>query len=337
MIVWGGAWRAGNASIWLDDGAAYDPVGDRWRPIATSPLGPRADAFAAWTGKEALIWGGRPGTVAAFGYDDFIDGALYDPARNTWRPMAAFPPGARWGARAVWTGTVLVVWGGARAADADDAPRLADGAVYNPATNEWKKLPASPLTARLSPLGATRNGFVLLSWGYGQNNNPEPTSAVYDPAAGKWAPAAPAPDGQLDRCLDTSGCVGTDAGGRVVFASEGLAWDPSADRWSTIAAGPFTDPQLDGEARAWTGSRVMVLGGGTYEGGDGPEPPPVKVRGDGAAYDPAADRWDPLPASPLAARARARAVWTGREFVVWGGEADYSHRADFADGAAYTP
>src|SRR5581483_5568787 len=43
MIVWGGAWRAGNASIWLDDGAAYDPAGDKWRRLANSPLEPRSD------------------------------------------------------------------------------------------------------------------------------------------------------------------------------------------------------------------------------------------------------------------------------------------------------
>jgi hypothetical protein len=30
-------------------------------------------------------------------------------------------------------------------------------------------------------------------------------------------------------------------------------------------------------------------------------------------------------------------VWTGREFIVWGGEGDESHRAQFDDGAAYTP
>ena len=338
MVVWGGAWRAGNASIWLEDGAAYDPAGDRWRSIATSPLGPRERAFAAWTGKEVLIWGGVPGTKAAFGYDDFVDGALYDPAKNTWRSMAKFPLGPRWGIQAIWTGTVLVVWGGARASDAEDAPRLADGAAYDPATNEWKKLPASPLSARLKPLGAAWNGSVLLSSGYGQENAPQADSAVYDPATSTWRPAAAAPVPSGGICVVVGSCTGVDTGARVVFIAEGLVWHPSADRWSTIAAAPFTDHLLDGAARAWTGTRVLAFGGGTYESsGDAPEPPPAKVRRDGAAYDPAADRWSPLPASPLAGRARAAAVWTGREFIVWGGEADYAHRAEFADGAAFTP
>ena len=131
--------------------------------------------------------------------------------------------------------------------------------------------------------------------------------------------------------------MGIPAGNRVLFSSDGLAWDPSADRWAKIAPSPFVEPQLDGEARAWTGSRLMVFGGGAYEGGDGGEPPPVRVRTDGGSYDPVGDRWEALPPAPLSGRGRARGVWTGREFIVWGGEADYNHRAEFADGAAYTP
>ena len=338
MVVWGGAWRAGNANIWLDDGAAYDPVGDRWRRIASSPLPSRAEAFAAWTGKEVLLWGGRPGTQGQYGYDEFVDGALYDPAKDRWRPMAAFPLGPRWGARVVWTGTHLVVWGGARAADPDDAPRLADGAAYDPAANTWKKLPASPLSGRVSPMGAPRNGSALLSWGYGQDNAAEPASAMYDPDRGKWTPAAPTPPpGDAGRCLVEEGCTGIDTGQRLVFTGEGLAWNPSADRWAAIAPGPFANPQLDGAGRAWTGTRVMAFGGGVYGGGDGPEAPPATVRTDAASYDPVADRWDALPPPPLAGRARIAAVWTGREFIVWGGEGEFSHRADFADGAALTP
>jgi hypothetical protein len=82
---------------------------------------------------------------------------------------------------------------------------------------------------------------------------------------------------------------------------------------------------------------VVVLGGGVYGGGDGPEAPPETARNDGAAYDPVADRWEALGQGPLAARARTSGIWTGREFIVWGGEGDYSHRAQFDDGAAYTP
>ena len=340
MVVWGGAWRAGNASIWLDDGAAYDPAGDRWRRIANSPLAPRSEAVSAWTGREVLIWGGQKrSSLAGFG-DEFSDGALYDPAKNSWKPMAPWPLAERYGARAVWTGSRLVVWGGASAAAGEDPPPLADGAFYDPSDNRWTKMSAGPLGGRIAPLGGARGGSALFSWGPAEARDgqrvPASDSALYDPTRNSWSPAAPVPAPPKQTwCLDPAGCVGVDTGNRVVFAGQGLAWDQPADRWSTIANSQLSDPFLEGKASAWTGSRVMLWGGGTTNSpGD---VPPATVHAGGAAYDPAADRWEPLPVAPLAGRARATAVWTGRELIVWGGEGPENHRAQFDDGAAYTP
>jgi N-acetylneuraminic acid mutarotase len=338
--VWGGAWRAGNASIWLDDGAAYDPAGDRWRRIASSPLASRSEAFIAWTGKEVLIWGGlMKASITGFG-DEFSDGALYDPARNTWRPMAAWPLTDRYGARAVWTGKRLVVWGGASAAAGKDPPPLADGAAYDPATNKWTEMAAGPLAGRIAPLAGARGDAALISWGPGEARDgqrvPASDSALYDPGPNRWTPAAAAPaPPKRTWCLDAAGCVGVDTGRSVVFAGQGLAWDAAGNRWSLIAASQFADPFLEGKAQAWTGSRVLFWGGGTTD--DPGDVPPATVVPAGAAYDAAANRWESLPAAPLTPRARATGVWTGREFIVWGGEADYHHRAQFDDGAAYTP
>jgi hypothetical protein len=341
MVVWGGAWRAGNASLWLDDGAAYDPAGDRWRRIANSPLAGRSEAFIAWTGSQVLIWGGQKReSLTGFG-DEFSDGALYDPAKDTWKPMAAWPLAERFGARAVWTGKRLVVWGGASAAAGKDPPPLADGAAYDPADNTWTKLPTAPLAGRVAPLAGARGDAALFSWGPGEVRDgkrvPVSDSALYDSGSNRWLPAAaaPAPPKQT-WCLDPPGCVGVDAGSRVVFAGQGLAWDAAGNRWAGLAPGPFADPFLEGKAQVWTGSRVMFWGGGTTDSTLG-DAPPATVTAAGAAYDVAADRWEGLPAAPLAPRARAAAVWTGRELIVWGGEADYSHRAQFDDGAAFTP
>ena len=333
MIVWGGAWRAGEADIYLGDGAAYDPAADTWRMLPPSPLEPRSDHFAAWTGKEMLIWGGQPGVEILAG-NEFGNGAAYDPVTDRWRPMARFPLTPRYGARALWTGRLLVVWGGARAEDGDDPPKLSDGAAYDPAADRWIKLPDSPLAGRISPLASSRGGVAFFSWGLGKDH-PEAGSASWDPASGKWSPAAPAPPTTTSWCFDLAGCVGVDTGRRVVFAGEGLAYDPAADHWSVVAKSPFADPFLDGKAIAWTGRQVVLWGGGRYETES--DAYPSKVTPGGAAYDPAADRWDPLPAGPLAPRARARAVWSGAEVIVWGGESAYDKRVQYADGAAFTP
>lgn len=340
MVVWGGAWRAGNASIWLGDGAAYDPAGDRWRRIAEAPLAPRSEAFIAWTGTHVLVWGGqKQGSITGFG-DEWSDGALYDPAKDTWKPMAQWPLAERYGARAVWTGQRLVVWGGASSAGGQDPPPLADGAAYDPGANRWTKMAGAPLAGRIAPLGGARGDGALFSWGPAAARDGQreaaADSALYNPGANRWSPAAAAPaPPKRTWCLDASGCTGVDTGSRVVFAGQGLAWDPAGDRWTVIAASAFADPFLEAKAQAWTGSRIVLWGGGTTESpGDRP---PATVMAGGAAYDPAADRWEALPAAPLSPRARAVAVWTGRELIVWGGEADQSHRADFDDGAALTP
>jgi hypothetical protein len=196
MIVWGGAWRAGNASIWLDDGAAYDPAGDKWRRIATSPLAPRSEASIAWTGTQVLVWGGqKQGSISGFG-DEFSDGALYDPAKDTWKPIAAWPLAERYGARVVWTGKHLVVWGGASSGGGQDPPPLADGAAYDPSNNRWTRMAGGPLAGRIAPLGGARGDSALFSWGPAAMRDgqrvPAADSAVYDVGGNRWSPAASA-------------------------------------------------------------------------------------------------------------------------------------------------
>ncbi|HLF40161.1 MAG TPA: hypothetical protein VI854_01675, partial [Acidimicrobiia bacterium] len=136
-------------------------------------------------------------------------------------------------------------------------------------------------------------------------------------------------------CFDLAGCVGVDTGPLLLFAGEGLAYEEAADRWSTLPENEYADPFLDGKATAWTGRLAVVWGGGSYEAEE--DAPPARVAPGGAAYDPSATTWTALPAAPVPTRARARAVWTGAEFIVWGGESGYAERTQFADGAAWTP
>lgn len=87
-------------------------------------------------------------------------------------------------------------------------------------------------------------------------------------------------------------------------------------------------------AAAWTGRQLVVWGGGSGRAGEG-DGGNWHPSESGAAYDPAADRWDVLPTAPIPARLAATAVWTGREFIVWGGAAGQDRF--FSDGAAYDP
>ena len=76
----------------------------------------------------------------------------------------------------------------------------------------------------------------------------------------------------------------------------------------------------------WTGRELFYWGGDTDYGGT--------AHADGAAFEPAARTWRPLPRGPLAGRASAAAVWSGREVLVWGGQAGDT---EWGDGAGFDP
>jgi hypothetical protein len=100
-------------------------------PAKGSPA-PRKMHSATWTGKEWLIWGGILITDPERGRELYGDGASFEPANQVWSsiPISSEFPG-RFGHSAVWTGTEMMIWGGAR------ADTLNTGARYNPATRTW--------------------------------------------------------------------------------------------------------------------------------------------------------------------------------------------------------
>jgi hypothetical protein len=85
--------------------------------------------------------------------------------------------------------------------------------------------------------------------------------------------------------------------------------------WRTIAAAPIAG--RDGAAAVWTGRQLLVWGGHGRLPGAGLRP----LR-EGAAYDPAADRWQPIPTAPAGVQGTsAAAAWTGTRMLVWLGNA----------------
>jgi hypothetical protein len=59
MVVWGGLRHLpGGKLAYPDDGAAYSPHGNRWRPLAKAPVPGRAMPLTVWTGDRAIFIGG---------------------------------------------------------------------------------------------------------------------------------------------------------------------------------------------------------------------------------------------------------------------------------------
>jgi len=129
VVVWGGDdGTAGPSTNYLPNnyygqGAAYNPLTDTWRKIASSPLKSRSGHDAVWSGTEMFILGGtHPAPDGTGRYLDSV--AAYNPATDAWRSIplpAAVPtdtasttwvPTARAGAVAVWTGTQVMLVGG---------------------------------------------------------------------------------------------------------------------------------------------------------------------------------------------------------------------------------
>jgi hypothetical protein len=161
------------------------------------------------------VWGGTDG------YQDFADGAAYDPVTDQWRLLAVSPLAAR-RTPAVWTGSEMIVYGGSSGGDrttGNGAFALADGAAYDPVGDAWRSIAPGP----------AHPGFVPV-----------------------WTGSS-----------------------MILFAKGGaVVYEPATDTWRT---GDFAwgDVPHDDRSPVWTGSKVLLLG--SYDGSTG-----------GAVFDPSA-------------------------------------------------
>jgi hypothetical protein len=110
--------------------------------------------------------------------------------------------------------------------------------------------------------------------------------------------------------------------------------------WTTLAP---PDQVITEPAIATSDSALFLWGGYLYTGNSDEEP-----SASGSLFDQATGEWHRLPDSPLDARIDPASVWTGDEFLVWGGSdmGEGSRAAGrplapvtrfFDDGAAYDP
>ena len=145
IIVWGG----GIDGSFLNTGGRYVPATDVWQTTSLSSApSPRWFQAAVWTGREMIIWGGR---ANFFGNDNYNDGGRYNPESDSWRPISTQgAPTPRSQCVAVWTGTEMIIWGGAT----EGGIELNDGARYNPETDTWSPISnGSGLEPRMEPTG----------------------------------------------------------------------------------------------------------------------------------------------------------------------------------------
>jgi hypothetical protein len=190
----------------------------------------------------------------------------------------------------------------------------------------WTELPGPPeANGGMAYLWA---GDRLLAFGGVASGSDQPSAEAYalGPAGDSWSHLPVAP-------LSGSNAAAYWTGREAIFFGVG------ADRWSGEAFDPVTstwrvmaDPPIarrDAAMTVWTGSELIVWGGGSRTG-----PPDLT----GAAYDPTTDAWRRI-ADGLIGLNQGDTVWTGHQMVVvgsWLGPGNNSSTKT-AVGAEYDP
>jgi N-acetylneuraminic acid mutarotase len=323
MLVWGGTALGsgifgGTTTFPLTSGARYNLAGDSWTFISNTgaPVS-RTDYSAVYTGTEMIVWGGRDVFGSFIGtLTNFNDGARYSLAANTWTPVnLTGAPFRRYGHSAAWSGTEMIVWGGAYAEGslAVVSSNYNNGARYNPAANSWSPISTAAAPSARFGHDAVWAGNRMVIWGGGDGTNaPFDSGARYFPAANAWSNMTffGRPVGRTGHTTVWSGSEMIVWGGFNGFLRDlGGRYHATNDVWTpTPPTGERSERR--GHTAIWTGNEVLTWGG--FDG--------ERYLNTGGRYVPSLNSWTPITTNGApSGRVTHSAVWTGTEMIVWGG------------------
>lgn len=242
---------AGPVALWA---GMYDLDEDRWQEVPPAPLSLRDQSAVTWTGSQLVLWGGY-GTSRSQtepGGPVMDDGAVYDLASNTWRPMADGPLLGGSVQGTIWTGREVVFqWG---YVDVDELPVWV---AYDPASDAWRDFPAPSNGANVT----VNAGADLVAFGTGHDENERGeaifsgTAQVYEAATGAWrdlgVTALPARSGPGQTSWTGSRLVvSVGSAGHPLYALE-----PATGRWSRLpnpSDGRAEDSMTGGDGRVFS-------------------------------------------------------------------------------------
>jgi N-acetylneuraminic acid mutarotase len=237
----------------------------------------------------------------------------------------------------------MVIAGGLASPDGlrQDATPAADGAAWDAATSTWHLI--APMPTTLSAYGDTTavwTGTEVLVWSsapaFTPGTNGSEVVLAYNPSSNTWrklpasglAPRQGAITVWTGKQLVVWGGLNNDY---TSAYADGARLDPVAGTWQRLPAAPV--PARGFAADSWSGHEVLLWGGSE----ESKAPGALVPVGQGAAYDPVANRWRALPLSPLRAKTFPAAAWTGHFFIVIGGGDGWSVPVPGPGTAAYDP
>lgn len=299
-----------------------------WAPTGLNgvPLA-RSGHVAVWTGSEMIVAGGRAwdSSVNQFAYTNQY--GRYNPATGNWTVAAGAPVGMY--QKAVWTGSHMLVWGGANMT----GPGINAGAQLDPATNSWSDMVSVGQPSGRKDHTAVWTGSEMIVWG-GLNGASLPIygdGARYNPVTNTWQTmsmigAPSARYGHIAVWTGSQMIIWGGVGATGAILGDGARYNPATDTWAPVAS---TDAPSERFAHiaVWTGSRMIVWGGSS----DGP------YVATGGSYDPVTDTWTAIDAmcAPVGLFEQ-RAVWSGTKMIVWGGGMNGT-TSNTGDGYEYDP
>lgn len=243
---------------------AYDPATDSWRDLAPLPHGASHMGAAVLNGK-IYVAGGFTANVHKGPVDGFY---VYDPATDRWRTLAPLSsPRGSPGLAAV-DGKIHII--GGRGAD---QKTIALHEVYDPATNRWSRAAGLPLARDHFGIVAVDGRIHVFGGRTGATVDNVTRHDVFDPATGRWQTAAPMPTARSSGAYTVYRGLILYAGGECKNAAthetfdENEAYDPSTDRWRTLATLPVG---LHAFSAGTVGDVAYFLGGNHGCGGGGP-------------------------------------------------------------------
>jgi hypothetical protein len=226
-------------------------------------------------------------------------------------------PSARNLHQAVWTGSVMLVFGGY-----DRTSYFNDCWSLDPVANNWTQLASAPISGRIGA-DVVWTGNEMIVWGTSQVDGLT-NGARFSPSSNTWT-----------IMNTTNSAVPSDQHTAVWTGTEMFVWggpngsaryNPVTDSWTAVSS---TNAPTDrgGITPVWTGTEVIIWGGiGT------------SFFNDGARYNPSTDTWTSMTTvNAPSGRVSYAAVWSGSEFIVWSGNHGATPLQNYADGAHYSP
>jgi hypothetical protein len=188
---------------------------------------------------------------------------------------------------------------------------------------QWSAVPPDPRGVTTGGDTVWTGSEAIMVGGLQIGGAPRDGVVAFDPVASSWRVVSTDPIPVTEPIVAWTGstvlAIGNTDGGDAPGSVGAFTLDPfDGNGWQPAATSPVTFSTLPDTTSVWTGSELLVLAG----------------MGSALAYDPANDSWRAIAVAPLAAFRGVASVWTGTEWVLWGGQDGVQ---DDAEGAAYDP